>query len=143
MKSMKCLMWSPLFATALVCAMTLGAAAADGPPPALFAGAATTEGGGGAVYLFVAGPSAAAEAVPESLRLLSRQLRLRRPLRPYLPDLFLLAGGGGLLSRRRGLLRRRRQLALRDVAVGVSVLVRRGNASSAFLSLRSLQSANP
>ena len=92
------------------------------PRRSLFAGAAS--GWGGAVFLFVAGASAVTAAVPESLRLLSRELRLRRPLRPHLPSLLLLAGGGRVLSRRRGLLRRRRQPALRDVAVRVSVLVR-------------------
>jgi len=89
----------------------------------LFAVAAP-RGGCGSVHLFMAGPSAAAAAVPKSLRVLSRQLRLCRPLRPHLPGLFLLAGRGRLLSRRSWLLRGRRQPALWDMAVGVSVQLR-------------------
>jgi hypothetical protein len=92
----------------------------------LFAGAAATRGWGGAVYVFLAGPSTAPEAVSESLRPLARAVRLRRPLRPHLPALFLLSGGGRLLPQRSGILRRRRQPALRDVAVGLSVPVSGG-----------------
>jgi hypothetical protein len=87
----------------------------------LFSGGASTRGWSGAVYVFLAGPSAAPEAVSESLRPLARAVRLRRPLRPHVPALFLLSGRGRMLPQRSGLLQRRWQPALRDLAVGLSI----------------------